>query len=129
MHFTSPSRGTVLIVDDVAMSRKMIMQCMQHLGFTCDEASDGAEAVAMCNAKEYSLVLMDNLMPRMNGIEATVAIRRTDLLAKRSRHIFGITGDEVSDEREKFQRAGCNEVLVKPLRLDHIKQLLTAYCL
>jgi len=105
------------------------MQCMQHLGFECDEACDGAEAVAMCTAKQYTLVLMDNLMPRMNGIDATVAIRRIDSLAKRSCHIFGMTGNEISDELADFQRAGCNEVLVKPLRLDRIKQLLTTYCL
>jgi CheY-like chemotaxis protein len=46
----------VLIADDVTMNRKMVKRCLQQLGFCCDEATDGAEAVARCQVKRYCLV-------------------------------------------------------------------------
>ena len=46
----------VLIADDVSINRKMIKRCLEKLGLLCDEAKDGAEAVAMCSAKRYRLV-------------------------------------------------------------------------
>jgi CheY-like chemotaxis protein len=123
-----PSRTQVLIVDDVTMNRKMIKRCVQQLGFACDEACDGAEAVAMCAAKQYSLVLMDNVMPRMNGMEATAAIRRDHAVSGwGGTRIFGLTGNALSEDVAEFQHAGCDEVLTKPLRFDQFKQLLTAY--
>jgi len=123
-----PASATVLIVDDVTMNRKMIKRCVQQLGFVCDEACDGAEAVTMCGAKHYSLVLMDNVMPHMNGMEAAAAIRRNDAVDGWSgTRIFGLTGNALSEDVAEFQRAGCDEVLTKPLRFDHFKQLLTAY--
>jgi len=122
------SSATVLIVDDVTMNRKMIKRCVQQLGFVCDEACDGAEAVTMCDAKHYSLVLMDNVMPHMNGMEAAAAIRRNDAVDGWSgTRIFGLTGNALSEDVAEFQRAGCDEVLTKPLRFDHFKQLLSAY--
>jgi CheY-like chemotaxis protein len=123
-----PLQVTALIVDDVTTNRKMIKRCVQQLGFACDEACDGAEAVAMCAAKQYSLVLMDNVMPRMNGMEATAAIRRDHAVSGwGGTRIFGLTGNALSEDVAEFQHAGCDEVLTKPLRFDQFKQLLTAY--
>jgi len=58
-HRYSPSR--VLIADDVTSNRKLIRRCLEQLGFTCDEAADGAEAVKMCGLNRYNLVLMDHV--------------------------------------------------------------------
>jgi len=125
---SSPTPLTALIVDDVTMNRKMIKRCMQQLGFTCEEACDGAEAVAMCALNQYGLVLMDNVMPCMNGMEAAAAIRRHDALHRLvGTHIFGLTGNALSEDVAEFQRAGCDEVLTKPLHMDLLKRLLSEY--
>jgi CheY-like chemotaxis protein len=102
MEFESSSRALVLIVGDVEMSREIIKRCMHFLGFTCDEACDGAEAAVMCAAKKYSLVLMGSVMPRMNGMEATAAIRHGDLLIKTSRRFIGLTGDALFEDVYEF---------------------------
>jgi CheY-like chemotaxis protein len=71
---------------------------------------------------------MDNVMPRMNGVEATAAIRRNDARGGwGGARIFGLTGNALSEDVADFRRAGCDEVLTKPLRLDHLKALLVAY--
>jgi CheY-like chemotaxis protein len=123
-----PLQVTALIVDDVTTNRKMIKRCVQQLGFACDEACDGAEAVAMCAAKQYSLVLMDNVMPRMNGMEATAAIRRDHAVSGwGGTRIFGLTGNALAEDVAEFQHSGCDEVLTKPLRIDHLKRVLAEY--
>ena len=54
-----PARA--LLVDDVTTNRKMVLRCMQQLGFECFEAVHGAEAVAMCQADAFDLIVMDNV--------------------------------------------------------------------
>lgn len=74
-------------------------------------------------------VLMDNLMPRMNGLQAAAAIRQQDLENGRSDgpRILGLTGNVASEDVAQFQQAGCDDVLTKPLRLKHLKNLLVTY--
>jgi CheY-like chemotaxis protein len=74
-------------------------------------------------------VLMDNFMPRMNGIEAVAAIRQEDLRNGRNDgpRILGLTGNVSCEDIAQFQQAGCDDVLAKPLRLTHLKNLLVTY--
>jgi len=104
---------TALIVDDVTMNRKMIKRCIQQLGFTCEEACDGAEAVAMCALKQYSLVLMDNVMPCVNGMEAAAAIRRKMTFTDSSEHTFLVSRETHS---LKMSQSFSAQVATKSLR-------------
>jgi CheY-like chemotaxis protein len=65
----------------------------------------------------------------MNGVEAAAAIRQHDLVHGRSDNprILGLTGNAASEDVAQFQRAGCDDVLTKPLRLDYFKSLLISY--
>ena len=121
---------------------------------TCDEAKDGVEACEMAQKNNYALILMDNVMPRMTGVEATRQIRSNDLkviqtfrvhsqvwhapgphhpsydptsqVGRGGTLIFGLTGNALSEDVSEFKLSGCNEVLTKPLNTAKLREYLIA---
>ena len=66
----------ILIVDDEAKIREMIEKYARHEGFETAQASDGMEAVEMCENNSYDLIVMDIMMPNLDGFSAVKAIRQ-----------------------------------------------------
>ncbi len=66
----------VLIVDDETGIRDVIREYVEFEGFEADEARDGMEAVEMCRAHDYDIVIMDAMMPRLDGFSASKQIRK-----------------------------------------------------
>ncbi|MDC7125292.1 MAG: response regulator, partial [Spirochaetales bacterium] len=79
-----------------------------------DEASDGEEAVSLISENNYDIILMDISMPNLNGIEATIRIRKDE---EKNKHvpIIALTAHAFPTDRKKFIEVGMNDVLVKPL--------------
>jgi CheY-like chemotaxis protein len=67
----------VLIVDDEVMNREVILKVLNKEGFAVDEAENGEEALECLKNREYDLILMDLMMPVMDGFEAIHIIRTT----------------------------------------------------
>ncbi len=66
----------VLVVDDERMIRAVIKEYVEFEGWTADEAQDGMEAVEMCKANDYDVIVMDVMMPRLDGFSAVKEIRK-----------------------------------------------------
>jgi CheY-like chemotaxis protein/signal transduction histidine kinase len=117
----------ILVVDDSAMIRRIMVQLMKTLGHSAVEASDGFDAVAAvkaCYEDEtyiYDVILMDNQMPGMLGSIAA-SIIRADL--NYSGLIIGVTGNAMEDDIQDFIKHGADEVVIKPLTVDKFNQLL-----
>ena len=71
---------------------------------------------------KYALILMDNQMPIMNGMEATEKIRKLGY----ENPIIGVTGNVMDDDVEKFKKKGVDEVLGKPVKNDDLRELLAS---
>mmetsp|Transcript_1281 Transcript_1281/g.2655 ORF Transcript_1281/g.2655 Transcript_1281/m.2655 type:complete len:840 (+) Transcript_1281:436-2955(+) len=112
----------VLVVDDVVSNRKLAARTMRQFGFSVDQAADGVEAVKAAASKHYALVLMDNVMPRMSGLDATIAIRQQP--RDKRLILFGVTGNAMAEDVCEFKAAGCDEVLTKPVEVELLKRLL-----
>ena len=67
----------LLIVDDEPRIRDLIAKYAEFEGYQTEQAQDGVEAVSMCRKNEYDLIIMDVMMPQLNGFSATKEIRRT----------------------------------------------------
>jgi two-component system, OmpR family, response regulator ResD len=67
----------VLIVDDEAGIRAVIREYVEFEGFKAEEARDGMEAVDLCRANDYDMIIMDAMMPRLDGFSASKQIRKT----------------------------------------------------
>jgi len=113
---TAPERGTsghVLVVDDNAINRKVAVTLLKHLGYETDTANDGIEALTKVGAGRYDAVLMDCQMQRMDGYEATAAIR--NLAVGGTIPIVAVTASAMSSDRDRCIAAGMDDFITKPI--------------
>ena len=103
----------ILLAEDNVFNQKIMQLMLNHLGFQSDVAGTGREAVRMLVENRYDLVLMDIEMPDMNGVEATVAIRKSGE-GFQDIPIVALTGHANPDDRERWLAAGMNDCLIKP---------------
>lgn len=103
----------VLIVDDIAVNRKLLAKRLQKLNLECDFACNGQEAVDMALAGSYALVFMDCDMPVMDGFKATQTIRQAELSLGTHVPIIALTSYDREDDRERCLSSGMDEYLAK----------------
>jgi two-component system, sensor histidine kinase and response regulator len=116
------NHGTrILVVEDDATNRVLATNILKRNGYAIAIAKDGVEAVAMCSAESFDLVLMDVQMPNMNGLEATAAIRKLEQSSDRHTPILALTAHAMDGDRERCIEAGMDDYLSKPI---HAKDLL-----
>jgi CheY-like chemotaxis protein len=108
-----PAKRTVLVVDDERESRDLAGDLLSHAGYQVLFAANGAEALRVVEGRAVNLIVMDMMMPVMDGI---TAIRRlkSDILTARI-PILAITGDPGSMLRDEAIEAGCDTYLTKPI--------------
>lgn len=112
----------VLLVEDDEISAEAAAVLLQDAGLACERACDGVEAVTKAAAADYDLVLMDVQMPRLDGLQATRAIRA--LPGWQHRPIIALTANVLAAERRQCLEAGMNDFLGKPLDPERLDQLL-----
>jgi len=126
---TPPSdiKPRLLVVEDNEVNARMAIMMLEKHGYPADIASDGEEAVDRFASGAYDGVLMDCHMPRMDGYEATRAIREiessTTWLRPRCR-IIAMTANVMSGERERCLEAGMDDYVSKPLRAKPLTEAL-----
>jgi len=101
-----------LIVDDSSFIRRLICDAMKRLGFQPIEAHDGAMAIDLTRREKPAVVLMDMIMPKMDGYEATKILKNDP----DTKHIpiIAITSQIMPDEKNKAEEAGCDAFFEKP---------------
>ena len=117
------SRGTVLVVDDHAINQEVAMGILRKLRYRCDVAGDGVEALDALERRSYDAVLMDCRMPRMDGFEATMEIRRREGGQGRI-PIVAMTANALVGDREKCIAAGMDDYLPKPVKDQELEGIL-----
>ena len=108
------SKMKVLAVDDNRTNLHILQVFLKKLGHDVILAENGEEAVAHCAESNYELIFMDARMPRMDGLEATRALRASGNTA----YIIGVSADAMTEERNEALAAGMNDYVVKPVVRD-----------
>jgi len=108
-------RRRVLVVDDVAINRAMLVELLGSVGFDMTEAADGREALASAHAMLPDLVVMDIVMPVMDGLTAIRQMRLDPAL--QTVPVIAASASASSGDREASLAAGANAFLPKPI--DH----------
>jgi CheY-like chemotaxis protein len=106
-------RKTLLVVDDVPHNRAMLIEVLQPLGFNVLDAKNGQECLDILNGACPDLIVMDVMMPVMDGWEATRRIRRTPQFA--GIPIIIVTASASRADEENSLEAGANAFLAKPI--------------
>ena len=109
-----PGVAKLLLVEDNSDNQRLAVRLLGKHGYLCDVASNGREAVEMCARVRYPLVLMDCLMPEMDGFQATAAIRQQEGPSSRT-PIVAITAHATAGVRASCLEAGMDDYLAKPI--------------
>ncbi|KAI8997232.1 hypothetical protein BDB01DRAFT_845907 [Pilobolus umbonatus] len=120
--WTNPPR--VLLVDDDSVYRDMSGKMLSMYGCNIDYARDGLEALHMMGTKKYDLILMDIIMPKMNGIATTRKIRKYDT----STPIVSMTSNFTNNDIMEYIGIGMNDILPKPFSKSTLYEILEKHC-
>jgi CheY-like chemotaxis protein len=122
-----PTEKRVLVVDDIPVNQKVLIMHLQKLGVSTDTANNGLEAVNACKSKRYSLVFMDLDMPVLNGLEATVDIRRFERPLGLHTPIVALTSFDRPGDRERCLQSGMDEFLGKGETKSQLREIVGYY--
>lgn len=116
----------VLVVDDSKTALMMEREILEKATpYQCVTASDGQEAVEKAKQERPDLILMDVVMPRMNGFEACKMIRQQT--ATRDIPIVLVTTRGEEEYMEAGFQSGCNDYITKPVNGEELVALLQSY--
>ena len=119
----------ILVVEDNLTNQYVIRRQLSVLGYVCEIADNGQEAVAAMQEKDFALVLTDCHMPVMDGYELTKVIRDQEAENKNSRRlpIVAITANALQGEGEACIEAGMDDYLPKPIELTKLQEALRTW--
>ena len=123
--FVRPLR--VLLVEDIEINRMVVMAMLNHDLVTLDVATNGEEAVSAFRQANYDVILMDCLMPVMDGFEASRQIRGLEQAgdSELTTPIIALTANAMEETRQQCLQAGMNDFLTKPVvAADLVKLIL-----
>ncbi len=123
---TKDQEGEILLVEDNLANQKFASLLLKKLGYNVDIAEDGVEALELWHGKAYDLILMDCLMPNLDGYEATRRIREAETNSRRV-PIIALTANASEVDRERCRQSGMDEVITKPYRRKELEQMLDRY--
>lgn len=122
----SDNRVRILLAEDDPPCRKVATIMLQRLGYSSDAVNNGQEVLQALKRHTYDLILMDILMPEMDGIEATREIRRRHPASEQPK-IVAFTAYDHPDVRKKCIEAGMNDYITKPVKKEELETILVKY--
>ncbi len=120
---TQSTAARILVAEDVKLNQILIQKMLTQLGHKCVVANDGFEAIEKLEtlgASAFDLILMDNQMPGMDGIETARRIRQMDE-AIAAIPIIALTADAMAEQRQAFRAAGMDGFVSKPIEIDRLR--------
>jgi len=118
-------QGHLLVVEDNAVNRMLIGAYLDEFGLTYEMVEAGASAIMALASNTYDLVLMDIMMPELDGHETTRAIRELPELERLP--IIALTAKAMKGDREKAIAAGASDYITKPVDTDQLLSLMRVW--
>ena len=106
----------ILLVEDNPINQKVASRVLEKAGHSVTIAGNGVEALTHVSDHDFDLVLMDVMMPEMDGLRATVAIRESEQGTERHVPIVALTANAMQGDREKCFEAGMDGYVSKPIQ-------------
>ncbi len=115
----------ILLAEDNTVNQKVALRILKTLGYRADTVADGKEAVDSLSRQDYDIVLMDCLMPYLDGYGATKIIRDPQSSVRNHNVcIIALTANAMSDDREKCLAAGMDDYVAKPINAKTLSETI-----
>ena len=124
----------ILYAEDNIVNQMLGKKIFKRMGYTVEIANNGKKAVEMMkNPGVFDIIFMDIQMPVMDGLEATINIRKQEKLNKDNNFkpvpIIALTANAMKGDREKYLAAGMNEYLAKPFKREELQAVIKQFVL
>jgi len=113
----------ILVVEDNPVNQRVALNLLSNSGYVAEAVGSGEDSLNALQRQDYDLVLMDIMMPGMDGVEATAAIRRWEN-GRRHIPIIAMTANDVPGDRERYLAAGMDDYLSKPIVPATLKEVI-----
>lgn len=117
----------ILAVDDTNVNLEVVKALLKRTKIQIDTALSGAACLEMAAKKQYHMILMDHMMPEMDGIETLHALKRLENNLSKDAVVIALTANAVSGAREFYLEQGFDDYLKKPVKSAELEKMLAAY--
>lgn len=118
----------ILAVDDYPLNHEILSSLLKPAGCKVIKAENGKDALLKYQSTpNIDLIIMDVMMPEMDGYQATQEIRKIEVLTNKHVPIIGLTANAEAADREKCISAGMDNYITKPIKSESIEQMLVTY--
>ena len=125
-HFTA-KKARVLVVDDNAMNLTLMKALLKRTEMEVDAVASGKECLHFTRKKKYHIILMDHMMPGMDGVETLHRLRAEVDNPNKDTIVIALTANAVAGSREMYLEYGFNNYFAKPIQADRLDELLIDY--
>jgi two-component system cell cycle response regulator DivK len=114
----------VLVVEDNPANMKLVTFLLQSAGHVVLSATDAEAGLTMARGEQPNLILMDIQLPGMDGLQATMLLKRDD--ATRAIPVIALTALAMKGDEERIRAAGCDGYIAKPMRYQEFLATIAA---
>lgn len=125
-YFVAPN-ARVLVVDDNSMNLSLMKELLKRTRMQVDLAESGKECLKLCEKKNYDIILMDHMMPEMDGVETLQRIRKNTEGPNRHTKIIALTANVSAESRDMYLKYGFDDYFGKPIQANKLEELLASY--
>lgn len=121
--FTAP-KAKILLVDDNYMNRKVARSLLRDTRIRIDEAAGGYECLECVKDTHYDIILLDHMMPDLDGIKTLRIMRENDMYKCKGTPVVALTANMVAGAKEMYETEGFDSFLGKPIRPERLEELI-----
>ena len=115
--------ASVLVVDDNEMNLKVAKNLLGLFGIDAELSDSGADAIERVKKEHYHLILLDHMMPQMDGKEALAKMKAENLLPSDTK-VIALTANAINGAKEEYLLFGFDDYLSKPIEIDNLEEIL-----
>ena len=118
-------RLNILLVEDNLLNQRIVTFSLKRFNHDVVIANNGVEAIELFREKKFDVILMDIMMPVMDGLEATVKIREIEnvINAEKRTPIIALTANTMDNDRDKCLSYGMDEFMAKPFDIEKLNTI------
>jgi len=122
------SNVKILIVDDYPLNHEILASLLKPAGCILASAYNGREAIDYYTKNDHiDMIIMDVMMPELDGYQTTAEIRRLEKVSKRHTAIVALTANAEDADRKKCLDAGMDDYITKPIKSETVEEMLDRY--